>query len=93
MKVTLYLHSKAPNLVQVYFTRPAFELINAKEVCYHVKKGLITIKIPTIDSKNIRPISKGRTSCFKYKNPSELFGDYTIEKDDEYEDFVLTKIQ
>jgi hypothetical protein len=89
MKVTIYNHPD-PNRVQAYFSAEAVRLLGTSEVIITVHVDMISIKPATLDDKKISKISKQRLSSFL--TDRDIIGEYTLEKDDDFDDFILTPI-
>lgn len=90
MKVTIYKHTD-PNRVQAYFSAEALMALGTTEIIITVHEDVISIKPATLDDEKFSKISKKRLTSFITER-RDLLGEYTLEKDDEYDDFILTKI-
>jgi hypothetical protein len=88
MKVTIYNHPD-PNRVQAYFSAEAIKLLGTTEIIVTVS-DVISIRPATLDDKKFSKISKQRLSSFL--TDRDIIGEYTLEKDEDFDDFILTPI-
>jgi len=90
MKITIYDHPDN-NRVQAYFSSDAIKALGTTEIVITVHEDIISIRPSTLDDEKFSKISKAKLSSF-ITDRTDLLGEYTLEKDDEYDDFILTKI-
>lgn len=90
MKVTIYDHPDN-NRVQAYFSTDAIKTLGTTEIVITVHPDVISIRPSTLDDKKFSKISKAKLSSF-LTDRTDLLGEYILEKDDEFDDFILTKI-
>ena len=90
MKVIIYDHPDN-NRVQALFSAEALRTLGTTEIVITVHEDIISIRPSTLDDEKFSKISKAKLSSF-ITDRTDLLGEYTLEKDDEYDDFILTKI-
>lgn len=91
MKVTIYDHPDE-NRLQLYFSYEAIKALNTSEIVITVHPDVIAIRPTTIDDKKFSKISKAKLSSFMTER-IDIIGEYTLQKDTEFDDFILVKQQ
>ena len=87
MRVTIYNHPDQ-NRFQMYLSLEATKAIGKKDIVICVHNDVISIKPASISTKKYSTIAKGRLTSF-ISERTDIIGEYTLEKDDEFDDFIL----